>query len=488
MANRGTVTYNGKTISTEDRDGSFSVTYNSKTLATIGAGSSKTLKCSGKVMTTDVVVGGKTLKCAGKLMTTDVVIAVVSLFPSAPSAYNLIGTYTANQTWTAPENGYFQIEVFGASGSGGDGSNTRMGTGSSNWQLASGGGGGGGGYSASRVTLNKDDTVVLTVGGVGSISSAVVNSSYNNSHDHTLSVTSGANGGAGSTSIVSKTAGSGGAGGTASGGNYANYNGGAGSNGSTAYGNATSKNVTGGTGGTAGYSGGTTGGAGGDAYPKTNQTGVSGSAGFFKIYRGNTNLNGTPSNSIPSNYTALSYIQSTGTQFIDTGYTFTSSNIKIQCKWKDNVTSSATVVFGTGKDGTGSTDKGFLAIYEDDLYIGSGSTGFISTLNISDTSVPHEFALEVRSNNTLSYTLDGTTSSGTYTGAINQIYPLYVLNQYPHNTRIRKANLYYFRIYDNDVLIRDYVPCKNEKGEVGMYDLANSIFYGNAGSGTFTAG
>lgn len=275
MANRGTVTYNGKTISTEDRDGSFSVTYNSKTLATIGAGASKTLNCSGKVMATNVVVGGKTLNCAGKLMATNVVVSVVSLFPSSPSAYNLIGTYTGNQTWTAPENGYFQIEVFGASGSGGDPSNS----------YAGGGGGGGGGYACSRVTLNKGDAIALTVGAVGATTSAAVNSSHNNSYDHTLQVTSGGNGAKAS----GKTPGSGGAGGTGSGGNYANYAGGAGGNGGAGSAYAVG---AGGNGGTAGYSGGNVGGKGGQSgiiIVGGETKGEAGAAGFIKIYRGNTN-------------------------------------------------------------------------------------------------------------------------------------------------------------------------------------------------------
>lgn len=79
MANRATITYNSKTISTEDRDGSFAVTYNGSTIATVGAGSSKTLNCSGKVMKSNVVVGGKTLNCAGKIMATNVVVSVASL-------------------------------------------------------------------------------------------------------------------------------------------------------------------------------------------------------------------------------------------------------------------------------------------------------------------------------------------------------------------------------------------------------------------------
>ena len=45
------------------------------------------------------------------------------------------------------------------------------------------------------------------------------------------------------------------------------------------------------------------------------------------------------------------------------------------------------------------------------------------------------------------------------------------------------------KAYDtNGVLIRDYVPCVNGSGVAGMYDLIESKFYTNAGTGTFTSG
>lgn len=293
MANRATTTYDGKTICTEDKDGNFSVIYDNRTLTILGAGDSKTLKCAGKVMSTDVSVGNKTLKCSGKYMTTDVVVSVVSLFPSTPSSYNLIATYSANQTWTAPEDGWFQIEVFGASGHGGT-FNTKSNVLKYFTTVYSGGGGGGGGYSCSRVALKKGDTVVLTVGSVGATTSAKVNSSHNNSYDHTLQVTSGGNGGS-----VTSGGGPGGAGGVASGGNHANANGGPGGDGiegaEYAY-MGDSIGVTpvypnGGTGGV-GANGAPNGGRGG-GHPGT-EGGTyydrgSGTGGYFKIYRGNTN-------------------------------------------------------------------------------------------------------------------------------------------------------------------------------------------------------
>lgn len=44
------------------------------------------------------------------------------------------------------------------------------------------------------------------------------------------------------------------------------------------------------------------------------------------------------------------------------------------------------------------------------------------------------------------------------------------------------------QLYDNGVLIRDFIPCKNADGEVGMYDTVNAKFYGNAGADELVAG
>ena len=41
---------------------------------------------------------------------------------------------------------------------------------------------------------------------------------------------------------------------------------------------------------------------------------------------------------------------------------------------------------------------------------------------------------------------------------------------------------------DKNVLVRDFTPCKNPSGEVGLYDYVTKQFYGNAGSGTFIPG
>ena len=37
------------------------------------------------------------------------------------------------------------------------------------------------------------------------------------------------------------------------------------------------------------------------------------------------------------------------------------------------------------------------------------------------------------------------------------------------------------KIYDNDVLVRDFVPCKNVSNVVGLYDRVNGAFYTDTG-------
>ena len=45
-----------------------------------------------------------------------------------------------------------------------------------------------------------------------------------------------------------------------------------------------------------------------------------------------------------------------------------------------------------------------------------------------------------------------------------------------------------FKIYDNDNLVRNYIPCKNSEGVPGMYDLVDKKFYSSNTEEQFIAG
>ena len=73
--------------------------------------------------------------------------------------------------------------------------------------------------------------------------------------------------------------------------------------------------------------------------------------------------------------------------------------------------------------------------------------------------------------------------------------PIYIFDTYLTDTSglgsiaepaiAAKAKLYSFAIRKNNNIIRNFVPCINPSGEIGLYDFVTKQFYGNAGTGEF---
>lgn len=84
------------------------------------------------------------------------------------------------------------------------------------------------------------------------------------------------------------------------------------------------------------------------------------------------------------------------------------------------------------------------------------------------------------------------TTFGTPSGSIY----LFAINRGGSVERIVGLQIYSVKIRENDVLIRDFIPCyRKSDNKPGLYDLCGSIcpltnspFYINAGSGEFTVG
>jgi hypothetical protein len=55
--------------------------------------------------------------------------------------------------------------------------------------------------------------------------------------------------------------------------------------------------------------------------------------------------------------------------------------------------------------------------------------------------------------------------------------------------RNSKCRIFRAKIWDDGVLLRDFVPAlENATEEVGMYDIVNNVFYRNVGTGVFVGG
>lgn len=192
--------------------------------------------------------------------------------------------------------------------------------------------------------------------------------------------------------------------------------------------------------------------------------------------------------SLPSGYTRLEYIQSNGAQYINAGLSG-SSKTRVVCtisNWPK--TAKSTSIFGCRSASGGSDlflilcaeDKG---TYRSDFY--NTKTAITDAVSIKDTPVTIDKNKNVTTFSNMSTSF--TNTSGTFTS----LYYLYIFACNTKGTAGMFTNgvkLYSMQIYTDDTLMRDYIPCKNANGVVGLWDDVWSVFYPNSGSGNFTAG
>ena len=181
--------------------------------------------------------------------------------------------------------------------------------------------------------------------------------------------------------------------------------------------------------------------------------------------------------SLPSGYKRLEYIQSSGTQYVDTGIVAT-ANTAIHFNFSDLVLPKA------GDHALLGSAWGRLSL----LYRSTGAVKWYSsgmaTASVSTTSI-----------NSVILTPTSMEANGTsYTVSAPSSYPstkIYLLNTGDNSAGtswLGRCKIHALQIYDNGTLVRDFIPCQKPDGTIGLWDDVNSVFYGNAGTGTFTAG
>lgn len=167
---------------------------------------------------------------------------------------------------------------------------------------------------------------------------------------------------------------------------------------------------------------------------------------------------------LPSGYTKLAYIQSTGTQYIDSGLALSKS---------DSYTYS------------------ILAQFSNDAY--GGANGYMQFMSgiANGKKAEIKVAYDGKTYEETVYVDDVLNSSNNwsnYNGANVKIGVLKMGDQnngwFSGTPQIGK--IFALTILNGGNLIRDFVPCINASGAVGLYDLVGRQFYGNAGTGVFT--
>lgn len=181
---------------------------------------------------------------------------------------------------------------------------------------------------------------------------------------------------------------------------------------------------------------------------------------------------------VTENLTVLDYIESTGTQYIDTGFV-PNQNTRVVCNLDVTPNSGETIPFGSATDGS----KNYY--YPD--YTG-GQWYYCYGTQIASTGVVTVNGLTIELNKNI-ITVNDTSATVTEQTFIGQ-YPisLFAVNIGGTVGYYTTMKLYSCTIYDNDVLIRDYIPVLDKDGVACLYDKVTNKLYYNSGTGSFIAG
>lgn len=181
-------------------------------------------------------------------------------------------------------------------------------------------------------------------------------------------------------------------------------------------------------------------------------------------------------------YTQLKYIQSTGTQYINTGFA-PNQNTKIIADMA-YFGESEKSIFGAYDYQSIFRQYNFgLTVNSDKNFVFVWRAGRVTGPTYDQNR--HLFELYQAT-----LLVDGTSygSSSTSTFSISNPITIFAYNQ-GSSVGCSSCKIYAFKIYDNGTLVRDLIPAKrNSDGEIGLYDLVNGIFFTNSGTGTFIAG
>lgn len=176
----------------------------------------------------------------------------------------------------------------------------------------------------------------------------------------------------------------------------------------------------------------------------------------------------------------LDYIETSGTQYIDTGFKH-NNNTRVVTAIQLTEQPTAIVWVFDGRHANFSCRKGVLFQYGiSDKWVGDYSNS--QRLQFS-AGVMDKLLIDFNKN---VCTINGeiqTFNVETFQSSYNLL--LLAANTGGTVGGIAKAKLWETQIYDNGTLIRHFKPCQIGN-DIGMWDIVGNKFYGNAGTGSFT--
>lgn len=200
--------------------------------------------------------------------------------------------------------------------------------------------------------------------------------------------------------------------------------------------------------------------------------------------------------SLPNTYQRLLYLESSGTQWIDTGHAHT-----------NNSSYELVVVFHTSPQKTyqklfGASANNYASDNCIQLEANNNNGGFHVRAvwypeqgqDLGNLTLGTRYKIVMNNNSATMYNDEtgatvGTCSySGNVTTATINDY-IFSVNSSETSSHASSCRIYSFKIYESGTLVNDFVPCRAISTDyLCMYDLVNDVIKGNSGTGSFIAG
>ena len=211
-------------------------------------------------------------------------------------------------------------------------------------------------------------------------------------------------------------------------------------------------------------------------------------------------LGGITEYTLPTGYTALEYIESTGTQWIDTGYkpnNFTNFEIKyLHTGWLSSTV--ANIPYGcTNSPEVNKANNGLFRTNRGGSDYNYNRVAWGNTNADTNIDLPNQFLAELNEWYTDKYLqnkiyINGTlvaTSNAPTDISWNSSRTMYLFRRNANTPMPSKIRISYAKIWENESVIKNFIPARRDSdGEIGMYDTVTNTFFTNAGTGEFIAG
>lgn len=182
-------------------------------------------------------------------------------------------------------------------------------------------------------------------------------------------------------------------------------------------------------------------------------------------------------------YTELEYIESTGTEWINTGVYPNDNTIKLEVKIAYNTTATGQLM-GSGTSGQ---ERFNFGIESNRFRFGFGGSWFDANVDVLKVDTePHIWILDAT---TKTGSIDGLVAitKNSYAPDGSRAIVLFArgASSYAENGNRTRGKIYYSKIWNKGELVREFIPVLDTNDVPCLYDKISGEFFYNNGTGTF---